>query len=120
MYKLDELSELYTKRDVQRANHDAEVNAVLNLVRDQLEAIDARWADRLKETNDAIAALESDVKREVLQDCQTIKGTHLQAVYVRGRASWDGKALDGFAAAHPEILPFKKVGEPSVTIRAVS
>jgi hypothetical protein len=25
------------------------------------------------------------------------------------RASWDGKALEGYAKAHPEILDFKKV-----------
>ena len=24
------------------------------------------------------------------------------------RNSWDGKSLDGYATAHPEILPFKK------------
>ena len=29
-------------------------------------------------------------------------------VVLSTRNSWDGKSLDGYATAHPEILPFKK------------
>jgi len=33
------------------------------------------------------------------------------------RRYWDGKALDGFAAAHPEILEFRTEKMPSPTVR---
>lgn len=36
-----------------------------------------------------------------------------------GRVSWDGKKLDGYMAAHPEITPFRKVGNPFVTIKGI-
>jgi len=48
-----------------------------------------------------------------------VKGRELEAVYVKGRISWDNKALDGYAAAHPEIGAFRKQGDPSVSIRGV-
>ena len=48
---------------------------------------------------------------------EDLKGSLLHAIYAAGRASWDTKALEGYAVAHPEILQFKKVGEPSVSIR---
>ena len=37
------------------------------------------------------------------------------------RATWDGKALKGYAAAHPEIEQFCKVSvtSPSVTIKVL-
>ncbi len=41
------------------------------------------------------------------------------AIYSKGRMSWDGKRLDGYATAHPEILAFRSEGQPSVSIREV-
>jgi hypothetical protein len=38
---------------------------------------------------------------------------------MKGRVSWDGKSLDGYMAAHPEISAFRKEGEPSVSLRNV-
>ena len=51
---------------------------------------------------------------------ETVKGDHLQAVWSKGRASWDDKALMGYTKAHPELLEFRKQGEPSVSIRSTS
>ncbi len=39
------------------------------------------------------------------------------AIWNKGRASWDGKKLEGYAMDHPEILQAQKVGEPTVTFR---
>lgn len=50
----------------------------------------------------------------------SVKGEYLQAVYSKGRATWDSKALDGYAVTHEEILQFKKTGAPSVAIKAVT
>jgi hypothetical protein len=58
------------------------------------------------------------VKESVIAGGESVKGEFLHAVYVKGRTTWETKLLDGFAAAHPEILQFRKVGEPSVTIRS--
>ena len=65
----------------------------------------------------AADALTAEIKDEVVALGETVKGSCLMAVYAKGRVSWDDKALEGYAAAHPEIQPFRKVGNPSESIR---
>lgn len=67
----------------------------------------------------AVAMLETDIKNAVLIRGESLKAATLQAVYAKGRETWDSKGLAGYAIVHPEILKLKKVGEPSVSIRAV-
>lgn len=67
----------------------------------------------------AVDKLEADIKSAVLQHGESIKGEKLQAVYAKGRETWDSKGLTGYAIVHPEILKLKKVGEPSVSLRVV-
>jgi len=47
----------------------------------------------------------------------------VEASYRKGytKVTWDGSALDGFAAAHPEILPFRseKATQPSISIKKI-
>jgi len=50
---------------------------------------------------------------------ESIKGEQLQAVFSKARTTWDGKKLEGYAVAHPEIEKLKKTGSPSVAIREV-
>ena len=122
MYKLDELAELRAKLEVQRADRDIEFKAVSDTIREQLDAIDARWKSRIDETQATVTALEAEIRAEVLANGPEVKypkGAHLQAFWVRGRESWDAKALDKWAVIHTEITAFRKVGEPSVTIRSV-
>ena len=66
-----------------------------------------------------LAALEEDIKDAVLALGESVKSDRMQAVWNKARETWDSKKLDGYAAAHPEILAFKKVGEPSVSFRTV-
>jgi hypothetical protein len=40
------------------------------------------------------------------------------AMYTKPRVTWDSKGIEGFSVAHPEINVFRKVGEPSVSIKA--
>lgn len=117
--KLDDLSELRALLDVQRMNHDKEVKVVMNFIKDELTTVEDKWAPMLADTQDRITALEVEIRAEVLKDQKTMKGdkSKWQAIYMKGRETWDGKLLSGYAAAHPEINQFKKVGEPSVTIR---
>lgn len=54
---------------------------------------------------------------------ETVEHGNVKATYRGGytRVTWDGKALDGFAAAHPEILTFRKetTTSPSVSIKVL-
>lgn len=86
---------------------------------DQWNAIKAEFQPMIDTATEAGALIKSGIEQEVLKLGATVKGNHYMAVYVSGKTSWNGKALEGFAMAHPEILQAKKVGEPTVTFRKV-
>lgn len=84
-------------------------------------ALDAAWqayCDQQAPLLQAAQELEEVIKRAVLQHGASAKGDALHAIYSRGRVTWDGKGLQGYAQSHPEVTQFAKVGEPSVSIRA--
>ena len=88
-------------------------------IRSRMLAIEAEFEPGITETTDRIAQIEVSIREQVIRDGGSTKGTHLHAIFVKGRVTWDGKALDGYSRANPEILPFRKEGSPSVSIRAV-
>ena len=64
-------------------------------------------------------ALIEEINKVVLDTKESIKGEKLHAIFSKGRVTWDGQKLVGFAIAHPEINELKKTGNPSVSIREV-
>lgn len=99
------------------AEYSARRRAVLAAVQDQLDAVDAEFAARLQSAHDAVAAGEAAVREVVLR---VGKGVHLagiNAAYHPGRVTWDAAGMEQFAAAHPEVLAFRKVGKPWVALR---
>lgn len=79
-----------------------------------------------RELEDATAELErqctelrEQIKAMVIEGQTSVKGDSIFAIYVKPRVTWDSKRLEGYAAAHPEIEAFKKVGRPSVRFQNV-
>lgn len=117
---LDQLADLrFALDDIRLSKQDAVDAAIPPEVKAELAAIDLEYAPMIEEAEARYAALEQQVKTEVLAHGATVKGAHVQAVYIRGRVTWDAKALDGYAMDHPELFVFRKEGAPSVSIRAV-
>ena len=117
---LDKLAEFQAEVDALNLEKQALIDTILTPeIKAQVEAIEAEFAGKAEAAQGNIAELTEAVKRCVIAQGESVKGAHLQAVYAKGRESWDGKALSGYAAAHPEVLAFRKVGEPSVSIRKV-
>jgi len=102
--------------ETQRAARRAAVQATIE---NQLQAIDADYETDLEALGNRLDEDMKFVKTCVLFFGATVKGAGLMAVYAKGRMSWDGKRLDGYATAHPEILAFRSEGQPSVSIREV-
>lgn len=73
----------------------------------------------LKTISEKNVGLTKVLIEAVLSKGESVKGELLQAVFSKGRTTWDSKRLEGFALAHPEINKLKKVGKPSVAIREV-
>ena len=104
-------------REIIRQDKQNAIDAVLtDDIKAQLAAIDAEFDPLTDAVNETAGVLEGEVKIAVLSHGASVKGEYT-AVFSRGRTSWDTKALNGYAAAHPEIEQFRKVGNPSVSIR---
>ena len=80
--------------------------------------------DALQEPSEELAAkqqeetmLTAGIKYEAQQLGKSIPGPGLTAQFGKGRVSWDDAGLCGYAkAGHPEILDFRKEGEPVISI----
>jgi capsule polysaccharide export protein KpsE/RkpR len=117
---LDQLAEYEAERDAIALRKQEAIDAVLTPeIKAALAEIDAEFDPLNAPVNENIDGVTAAIKLSVIEHGATVKGQYRQAVYSGGRISWDTKALDGYAAAHPEIAPFRKVGEPSVSIRIV-
>lgn len=88
-----------------------------------LDEMLAEYRDMFIELSPHIDALENLKRLIVAHVKETGETGNTEGVTVKirsgyERVSWDGKALAGYAAAHPEIETFKSVSAvgPSVTI----
>ena len=116
--KLDELAEAQAAADVTRMDYERKRADVMRAVQPQLDDLDREYRIRLAAEASGVVQLEGEVKTMVLALGESVKGAQLHAVYSKGRVTWDTKGMDGYVVAHPEVAAFRKVGEPSVTIRA--
>ena len=116
--KLERLTELYAQRDLLMLDKKrAEDDVIPAEIKKHLEDIGAEYAPQESAIAEKVAALEAEVKAEVIAGGVTVKGGALQAVFSKGSTTWDTKALVGYLKAHPELEEYRKIGEPSVSIR---
>ncbi|MBA4065385.1 MAG: hypothetical protein C0501_17065 [Isosphaera sp.] len=113
----DALARARADRAAAEAEYGAARAAVLATVRDQLDAVDAAFADRLAETTAAAVAAEAELRELVLRARRSASAGGVKAVYTAGRVTWDTPGLAAYAEHHPEVLAFRKVGKPFVVLR---
>lgn len=117
------LNDLAHWKDVQQhktEERDALIDqATPDAVKQKIAEIKAEYDQTFKDIQAKIMELEFDIKQAVYVRGETIKADHLMAVFTKGRQSWDNKGLDAYSEIHPEVLKYRKIGEPSVSIRAV-
>lgn len=117
---LEQLTELYAQRDLLHLDQTkARDNAIPAEVAQALADVDAEFMPKHQAVAEKIEALEAKIKTAVLAEGESVKGGALQAVYAKGRVTWDGKKLDGMMSLIPQLEDARKVGEPSVSIRKV-
>lgn len=118
--QIEEYSKLSAGIDDIQAQKQALIDSVLTPeIKEQLAEIDAEFDPKIAELNMTLRIMEEQIKEVVITAGQTIKGSMHQFVFSKPRVTWDTKGLDGYAAAHPEIERFRKVGSPSVSVRGV-
>lgn len=117
--RLDELAAVQARAAVIRLDYAEKRRAIEAVIQADLDALNAEYEPLLAVADAHEQNLTDDIKAAVLAHGQTVKGESLRATYSRGRVAWDGKLLNGYAAAHPEIKEFQTVGEPYVSMSAV-
>src|SRR5262249_14105144 len=117
--RLNELAEIQAAVEVTRLDYEFRRAQILQAVQEELAALDEEYQPLLTTSAERVAALEEAIKAEVAEHGASVKGAHVQAVFTRGRVTWDTRGLDGYARAHPEVLAFRKEGDPSISLRVV-
>lgn len=118
--QLDALADYQAQRDYLALKKQELIDSVITPeIHARLDEIEAEFAPQFQAVDANIASLELEIKAAVIEAGASVKGEHLQAVFSKGRVSWDAKACDAYSVAHPEILAFRKEGDPSVSIRKI-
>ena len=116
--KLDQLAEFQSQRDVAMLEKQRLFDEVYSAeIKQRMAEIEAEFAGKTEAVNENIDSLEAEIKQAIIAHGASVKGSVFHAVFAKGRVSWDTKSLEGYATAHPELLTFRKEGEPSVSIR---
>jgi hypothetical protein len=118
--KLNLLSQYQSAPDAIRLEKQALIDSLLTPAQRQaIEEINAEYALKAQLAADRLAALEEEIKTDILAHGATVKADHLQAVWVKGRTTWDGAKLEGMMALIPQLEQARKIGNPTVTIRKI-
>lgn len=90
---------------------------ILAPVQAQLDALEGETQARLKQMEETVETAELAVRQAVLGYGRSYYRGRVKATYYRPSVTFDNKALQEYAATHPEVEQFKKVGQPRVTIK---
>ena len=115
--KLNRLADLRAAVDVTRMDFEAKRAEILKKVQSELDAIDAEYEPLLEAAEANASTLEAEIKNDVLLSGQSIHSEVFQAIYPRGRVSWDSAGISDYPRAHPEVLAYRKEGQPTVSLR---
>ncbi|MBE0683173.1 MAG: hypothetical protein IH589_14790 [Anaerolineales bacterium] len=118
--KLVRLTNLRGAADVARLDYEAKRAEILKQIQTELNALDSEYQPILESADENIAALENEIKTDVLLHGESVSAGYYRASYTKGRVSWDNDGLANYAASHPDVIQFRKQGQPIVTLRVVN
>jgi len=115
---LNQYAEIKSQIDLLHLDLDVRRAEIMETVMPQLQALEAEAEPMLAAASEKMTVLENEIKAAVITAGASVKGTHFQAVYTKGRVAWDSKKLDGMMALIPGLEAARSVGAPTVSIRA--
>lgn len=118
--KLERLSSLRTAADFARLDYETKRTEILKQIQSELDALDAEYKPVLEAAEENMAALENEIKTEVLLYGESISGGLYCAAYTHGRVSWDNEGMAKYSLSHPDVLQFRRQGQPIVSLRVVN
>jgi hypothetical protein len=120
LQKLERLAQLHAAADLARMDYEARRAEVLKKVQDELDALDVEFKPALEAAEENTAALETEIRNDIILRGESLRGSVYQAVYMKGRVSWDAAGMNEYARDHPDVLRFRKEGQPAVSLRKTS
>jgi len=78
----------------------------------RVQAIVQEFRDREAQLKREIEQTEAAVRAAVRATGASAVGTHLQATITAPRITRDNKGMAAYSALHPDVLAYRKVGEP--------
>jgi EAL domain-containing protein (putative c-di-GMP-specific phosphodiesterase class I) len=117
--KLERLSSLRNAVEFTRLDYETRRKEILKQIQSELDALDFEYTSVLEAAQENIAALEKEIKTDVLLYGGSVSGGMYRAVYTHGRVSWDNDGMARYAALHPEVLQFRKQSQPVVSLRVM-
>lgn len=117
---LDTLAEFRSAKDESLLRKQELIDSVLTPeIKAKIDEIEAEWKNRDSEVDAKIDFLEGVITEGVLEFQATVKGTLLQAVYNKGRVTWDTAGLEQAMRLIPALADYRKQGKPYIAIRKV-
>lgn len=118
--KLERLSSLRGAADLARLDYESKRAEILKQVQAELDALEMEYKPILEATEENIAALENEIKTDVLLHGESVTGGSYRATFTHGRVSWDNEGMTKYAESHPDVLQFRKQGQPIVVLKVVN
>lgn len=118
--KLKRLENLKGASDVARLDYESKRTEILKQIQSQLDALDSEYMPLLESAEENISTLENEIKTDVLLHGESVTGGMYRATFTKGRVSWDSEGIEKYATSHPEVMRFRKQGQPIVTLRVVN
>ncbi len=118
--KLERLSNLRNAAEFTRLDYETKRTQILKQVQAELDALNLEYKPVMERTEENIAALENEIKTDVLLYGESVSGGMYRATYTRGRVSWDSDGITKYAESHPDVLQFRKQGQPIVSLRVMN
>jgi hypothetical protein len=115
--KLSQLATARRRLDALRELVEAKKQEVLKPVEVELAELEARYSGQLEQESQIVADIEAEVKADVFTVGHSVRAEGVQVIYYRPRVTWDSKGLARYAETNPEVEQFRKVGQPSVSLR---
>jgi len=118
--KLERLSNLRNAAEFTRLDYETKRTEILKLIQSELDALDLEYKPILEATEENITTLENEIKTDVLLYGESVSGGMYRASYTQGRVSWDNEGMAKYATSHPDILQFRRQGQPIISLRVVN
>jgi hypothetical protein len=118
--KLERLSNLRNAAEFTRLDYETKRTVILKQIQAELDALDSEYKPVLEAAEENIAVLENEIKTDVLLCGESVSGGMYRASYTQGRVSWDNEGMTKYAALHPDVLQFRKQGQPTVSLRVAN